>query len=84
MAARGVERKAQARLHRQMIALSRLGGPNQETPVTTYTSFTKETFAAFRENNRTRAIDILNLIRHRDQVDYPNGREASGLEAGSN
>ena len=52
--------------------------------MTTYTSFTKETFAAFRENNRTRAIDSLNLIRLRDQVDYPNGREASGLEAGSN
>ena len=67
-----------------MIALSRLESPNKETAVTTTTSFTKEIFAAFRENNRTEAIDILNLIRLRDRVDYPIGREASGLEAGSN
>jgi len=42
---------------------------------------TKETFAAFRENDRAGAIHMLNLIRLRGRAAYPDGREATGAEA---
>ena len=49
--------------------------------MTSHTSFTKETFAAFRESDRPGPIHMLNLIRLRDQADYPDGRKATGAEA---
>ena len=42
---------------------------------------TKETFAAFRENDRPGPIDMLNLVRLRDRAAYEDGREATGAEA---
>jgi len=42
---------------------------------------TKETFAAFRENDRPGPIHMLNLVRFRDKAAYPDGREATGAEA---
>src|SRR5271166_950736 len=41
----------------------------------------KETFAAFRANDRAGAIHMLNLVRLREQAVYPDGRAASGAEA---
>lgn len=49
--------------------------------MTVYTSFTKEIFMAFRNNDRPGPIHMLNLIRLKDQADYPDGSEATGLEA---
>ncbi len=46
-----------------------------------YSTFTKEIFAAFRANNREGPVHMLNLIRLRDQADYPDGHVASGKEA---
>jgi uncharacterized protein (DUF1330 family) len=42
---------------------------------------TKEAFAAFRANDRSGPIHMLNLVRLRDQARYPDGREATGAEA---
>ncbi len=42
---------------------------------------TKETFAAFRANDRAGAIHMLNLVRLREQAVYPDGRAATGAEA---
>ena len=42
---------------------------------------TKETFAAFRANDRPGPIDMLNLVRLRDRGVYEDGREATGAEA---
>ena len=42
---------------------------------------TKETFAAFRGQDRPGPIDMLNLVRLRARAAYPDGREASGAEA---
>lgn len=42
---------------------------------------TKETFAAFRENDREGAIQMLNLVRLRDRAAYDDDREATGAEA---
>jgi uncharacterized protein (DUF1330 family) len=42
---------------------------------------TKETFAAFRSNDRTGPIHMLNLVRFRDKAAYPDGRNATGAEA---
>lgn len=42
---------------------------------------TKETFAAFRANDRDGPIHMLNLVRFRDMAAYPDGREATGAEA---
>ena len=42
---------------------------------------TKETFAAFRENDRPGPIQMLNLVRFREKAVYPDGREATGAEA---
>ncbi|MHC4055875.1 DUF1330 domain-containing protein, partial [Bradyrhizobium sp. 25ACV] len=42
---------------------------------------TKETFAAFRANDRAGPIHMLNLVRLRDRAAYPDGRDATGAEA---
>ena len=42
---------------------------------------TRETFAAFRHNDRPGPIDMLNLVRLRDHAAYPDGRAATGAEA---
>ena len=42
---------------------------------------TKETFAAFRADDRPGAIHMLNLVRLRERAAYPDGREATGAEA---
>lgn len=42
---------------------------------------TKETFAAFRADDRPGPIDMLNLVRLRERAAYGDGREASGAEA---
>lgn len=49
--------------------------------MTSHTAFTKEIFAAFRENDRPGPIHMLNLIRLRDRADYSDGRQATGAEA---
>ena len=41
----------------------------------------KETFAAFRADDRPGPIHMLNLVRLRERADYPDGREATGAEA---
>jgi uncharacterized protein (DUF1330 family) len=46
-----------------------------------YVDPTKETFAAFRANDRPGPIHMLNLVRLRERAAYPDGREASGAEA---
>jgi len=42
---------------------------------------TKETFAAFRANDRAGPIHMLNLVRFRAWAAYPDGRAATGAEA---
>ena len=42
---------------------------------------TKETFAAFRANDRAGPIHMLNLVRLRERAAYPDGRAATGAEA---
>ncbi|MGO9772107.1 MAG: DUF1330 domain-containing protein [Roseiarcus sp.] len=42
---------------------------------------TKETFAAFRANDRPGPIQMLNLVRLRARAAYPDGREATGAQA---
>jgi len=42
---------------------------------------TKESFAAFRANDRPGPIDMLNLVRLRERAAYPDGREAAGAQA---
>ena len=42
---------------------------------------TKETFAAFRDNDRKGPIQMLNLVRLRAEAVYPDGRKAAGAEA---
>ncbi len=42
---------------------------------------TRETFAAFRADDRPGPIHMLNLIRLRSLAAYPDGREATGAEA---
>ncbi len=42
---------------------------------------TKETFAAFRAEDRPGPIQMLNLVRLRARAAYPDGREATGAEA---
>ncbi len=42
---------------------------------------TKEVFAAFRANDRTGPIHMLNLVRLREHAAYPDGRKATGAEA---
>jgi uncharacterized protein (DUF1330 family) len=42
---------------------------------------TRETFAAFRADDRPGPIEMLNLVRLRERAAYPDGREATGAEA---
>lgn len=46
-----------------------------------YTSFSEQTWRAFRADNRPGPIHMLNLIRLRERADYPDGRDATGFEA---
>ena len=46
-----------------------------------YTSFSKEDYVAFRDNDRPGQIHMLNLIRLREIAKYPDGRQATGLVA---
>ncbi|MGE0565364.1 MAG: DUF1330 domain-containing protein [Pseudolabrys sp.] len=46
-----------------------------------YVDPTKETFAAFRANDRAGPVHMLNLIRLHEEAHYPDGRKASGAEA---
>jgi len=41
----------------------------------------KETFAAFRANDRPGPIHMLNLVRFRARAAYPDGRDATGAQA---
>lgn len=41
----------------------------------------KESFAAFRANDRPGPIHMLNLVRFRERAEYPDGRSATGAEA---
>jgi uncharacterized protein (DUF1330 family) len=50
-------------------------------PMTAYTTFSKEVFAAFRANDRAGPVHMLNLIRLRDIAVYPSGERVSGVEA---
>lgn len=47
----------------------------------TYTSFSKESFAAFRADDRPGPIHMLNLIRLHAEARYADGRKATGAEA---
>ena len=49
--------------------------------MTSYIDHTKEAFAAFRAKDRPGPINMLNLVRFRDQAVYPDGRRATGAEA---
>ena len=42
---------------------------------------TKEDFALFKEFPRDEPIHMLNLVKLREKAAYPDGRQASGLEA---
>ncbi len=42
---------------------------------------TRETFAAFRADDRAGPIHMLNLVRLRERAAYADGREASGVDA---
>lgn len=46
-----------------------------------FTSFSKEDFAALRADNSGEAIEMLNLIRLREQAAYGDERQVSGAEA---
>ncbi len=46
-----------------------------------YIDPTKQTFAAFRENDRAGPIHMLNLVRLHAEARYPDGRKATGAEA---
>lgn len=46
-----------------------------------YVDPSKETFAAFRSNDRPGPIHMLNLVLFHDRAAYPDGRDVSGAEA---
>lgn len=46
-----------------------------------HTNFTPEGFAAFKNNDRPGPIQMLNLVRLRDQAAYEDGTIATGSEA---
>tara|TARA_Y100000588_G_scaffold373482_1_gene447380 strand:+ start:2632 stop:3057 length:426 start_codon:yes stop_codon:yes gene_type:complete len=46
-----------------------------------YVDPTKETFAAFRDNDRDGPIHMLNLVRFREKAAYPDGRDVTGAQA---
>ena len=47
--------------------------------MTQYVDPTKETFAAFRQNDREGPIHMLNLVRFREKAAYPDGRDVTGV-----
>lgn len=49
--------------------------------MTGYIDPTKETFAAFRANDRPGPIHMLNLVCFREKAAYPDGRDMTGAEA---
>lgn len=49
--------------------------------MTTYTNFSKDMWAAFKADARPGPLHMLNLIRLREEANYPDGRAASGEEA---
>src|SRR5271163_2771270 len=49
--------------------------------MTGYVDPTKETFAAFRSDDRPGPIHMFNLVKLRAHAAYPDGREATGAEA---
>ena len=46
-----------------------------------YTSFDRDAYYAFRDNDRPGPIHMLNLIKLRDRAQYGDGRVASGADA---
>lgn len=46
-----------------------------------FTTFSRETFAAFRADDRPGPVHMLNLIRLHAEARYPDGREATGAGA---
>lgn len=46
-----------------------------------YVDPTKEAFAKFRADDRPGPIHMLNLIKLRPQATYPDGRQATGMQA---
>ncbi len=46
-----------------------------------YVDPTKKAFTSFRANNRHGPIQMLNLVRVRQNANYPDGREATGFDA---
>ena len=46
-----------------------------------HTTFSREGFAAFRANDRSGPVHMLNLVRLRERALYADGTEASGAEA---
>ena len=53
----------------------------REVSMTGHIDPTKETFAAFRADDRPDPIHMLNLVRFREKAAYPDGRNATGAEA---
>ncbi len=46
-----------------------------------FTSFSKETWQAFKSADRAGPIHMLNLVKLRKTAEYPDGHEATGAEA---
>jgi len=46
-----------------------------------YTNFSKETWEKFKAEQRPGPIHMLNLIRFREQAEYPDGRVSTGADA---
>ncbi|WP_108879491.1 DUF1330 domain-containing protein [Anderseniella sp. Alg231-50] len=46
-----------------------------------FTSFSKETWQAFKEADRAGPIHMLNLVKLREKAEYADGHEATGAEA---
>ena len=46
-----------------------------------YTTFSRETFAAFKAQDRRGPVQMLNWIRLREEAAYEDGRSATGREA---
>lgn len=49
--------------------------------MTGYVDPTKETFAEFKNNDRSGPIQMLNLVRFREKAAYPDGRDTTGADA---
>ena len=49
--------------------------------MSSYVDIEKERYLSLRDGGHQGVIHLLNLIRLREHADYPDGREASGVEA---